>query len=564
LNSLYVYIRQETNVNVSHEQLANFYNLLKIRERWDRFLVDGIVDLGYESKKDDIIINSKDMQNQTKKNESAAEQSIPTDDDSLNHNNEERKLSKHNDGFKLSIDNNEAKDEVDGPNGRCEPETKTEGQVSQNDNQPGTNLTDETSDTVISPADIERDVDKETMPEIKQNSEESTEVTKLSEPTKKIQIPNAQCNLPYYFLLNNIIQEGEDIKYCNISDIVEGLSVSGDFKTISGIPLNEGEYTFNIQTDSVIGYEVSIYVNHDPRKLWVEIPSDEKVKPDKDSQEYITTQFKLIGASHRGRIHARKGTYRDDHFIVDSHNGWAISIVADGAGSSEFSSIGSKIICNESVNFIKKTIDKTEEDLILLLSELNNNIDDKPSIKKMKGYLYDILPAAIFHGRKAIEEYAISNENELKQYHTTALVTISKKIKDFYFTAAFQIGDGINATIDNEKLVILGTADHGEFVGQTLFATSDSAFISPIDLSNRIRYNFSDTPPLIISLSDGVTDSYFNTKDDVEDKDKWTEFVNELKNSEGTFKTAVEIMNWLNYYVSQEHDDRTIAIIEHF
>jgi len=515
------YLKSETKQDVSKEKILDFFNRLKITERWMSFNKEGKMDINDE----------KEIRDEQDKNTA---DEIKNDADDIK-----------SDGVKDIKDENKLNDDN-------VPEKKNEEAVAKEN---------EKEDDCILP-DFEGfnsgEIDNKTTDFPTEEKDDDSSDKSIVNKT----IPNAQCNNAYSLALNEITG-GDMMISSDVADIVKGLNISEDNKFIKGVPQISDDYIFKVETALHI-YNVSLFVNKDPKTLWVDNPSDELIKPDKDYFEITTPNLKMIAASYRGRMHALKGTYRDDHFLIEVYEDWAISVVADGAGSAKLSSTGSMIICDKTSSFIKENIKILNSEFFDFLVKAYDNKTDESLHKKIISKLYDLLPAAVFYARKSLEEHAIANDNELKLYHTTALVTISKKINNYYFTAAFQIGDGISVVFDNDELIVMGEADHGEFVGQTLFVTSGSAFNSSQVISKRIKYHISALPPLIFSMSDGITDSYFNTEKDIYDEKRWGEFINELKAEDGSFKPATEILEWLNYYVPQEHDDRTLVIIQHY
>ena len=141
-------------------------------------------------------------------------------------------------------------------------------------------------------------------------------------------------------------------------------------------------------------HKMLFVINQDPRKLWRNIPVDwenmpeHKYKNDDTQVEYVkvealadgTPQKDIVAASKRGRSHAQEGKPRDDYFRMEHmDNGWYIMAVADGAGSAKYSRQGSKIACDESVNYCMSKLGQSKafEDAIgnyVNLQELSNRV----------------------------------------------------------------------------------------------------------------------------------------------------------------------------------------------
>jgi hypothetical protein len=159
---------------------------------------------------------------------------------------------------------------------------------------------------------------------------------------------------------------------------LEQLGLSFDFSThiVSGEPEQAGEYRLtvnyqNLETSpqALQTAELNFVINSDPKSLWKNIASDNNVpfwKPDSECLGLTgLKQWKLAAASKRGRSHAHVGSCRDDDFAlcVDKESSWQLIAVADGAGSSEFSREGAKIVAHQSLEILKTQLQQTADRL---------------------------------------------------------------------------------------------------------------------------------------------------------------------------------------------------------
>lgn len=67
--------------------------------------------------------------------------------------------------------------------------------------------------------------------------------------------------------------------------------------------------------------------------------------------------WRIIGASRRGKMHAHKGIYREDAFALDQINGWHLMVVADGGGSCPLSRVGSQLAANAAITAMAQIIE---------------------------------------------------------------------------------------------------------------------------------------------------------------------------------------------------------------
>ncbi|MFX0135588.1 MAG: PP2C family serine/threonine-protein phosphatase [Candidatus Hodarchaeota archaeon] len=370
--------------------------------------------------------------------------------------------------------------------------------------------------------------------------------------------------------------------YANLDKI--GLQLIKDKKLISGIPTIHGKPEENYDFHLEIIYEtdkgkrerreLSLKILPDPRSLWKEIepPKDSKYKKDHTYTKLIQFQEKkpyslsdplsfkitksLVAASKRGRSHAHKGSFRDDHVTIEHMNdsGWTIIAVADGAGSAEFSRRGSLIACENSVEIINSQLKELGNDLKSYLKDEKN----------IKNFLYHILAETTYNSVKLIETEAKKSEHQLKDFHTTLLLLICKKIDKQYFIAGFWVGDGALAIYskDKKEIELLGYPDSGEFSGQTKFITMNEVIENGTELMSRIHYKLVDDFTALFAMTDGVSDPKFGTDNNLKDKTYWDKLWDELQRDVlSQEQIDQKLLDWLDFWSEGEHDDRTIAIL---
>ena len=364
---------------------------------------------------------------------------------------------------------------------------------------------------------------------------------------------------------------------------INGLSINKEKKIIEGIPEKSGvpeeNYDFHLEIIYITESkekgkrEISIKILPDPKSLWknLEPPPEIQHRKPHEAIEVITfiekikfkksTERQIIAASKRGRSHAHNAKFRDDHFKIAhlEKTGWSIITVADGAGSAELSRIGSEIACEKTLELITNQLYERDKELNALVGEEikhhNNNLRD---------LLYNILVNSVFQSVKSIEEFAKKENKNLRDFHTTMLVAICKKIKNNYFIAGCWIGDGALAIYNEGKeVILLGKPDSGEFSGQTKFITMKEIWQDSGDLINRIKYHIVPEFTSIMAMSDGVSDPLFETENNLNILNYWDTLWNQIKEQailkEGD--KAQNLLEWLDFWVEGEHDDRTIALL---
>lgn len=334
----------------------------------------------------------------------------------------------------------------------------------------------------------------------------------------------------------------------------------------------------------VLERKVQFVINQDPRKLWRDIPVDwenmtePKYKKDDIQIDYVkvealsdgTPQKDIVAASKRGRSHAQEGKPRDDHFKM-SHmdNGWYIMAVADGAGSAKYSREGSRIACEEVTNYCMAQLANSKDFESAVKQYNEHRTESESDARKAVGdYIYKIVGTAAFKAHKSINAEAAIKKLPAKQYATTLLLAICKKFEFGWFIATFWVGDGAICLYNKQAHTaeVLGVPDEGEYAGQTRFLTMPEIFKDATSLYQRLRFRIVDDFTALFLMSDGVSDPKFETDANLNNPDKWDALWTDLKENgveltDDNEETKNQLLAWLDFWSSGNHDDRTIAIL---
>ena len=280
----------------------------------------------------------------------------------------------------------------------------------------------------------------------------------------------------------------------------------------------------------------------DPWTIWKDLPVDwdnlPYPKPDTDSAR-VQGDALMIAASRRGRSHAHKALPRDDHMAVvhDADTGWHIMAVADGAGSAEFSRFGSQT-----------AVETVITELPLLLAK---HLPD-PAKADLDKALQDTLGTAARAAADAVDAVARDTGRRLRDYSTTLLIGIARKTPDGWFFASISVGDGMVGLIAGDEAPLMMSADAGAFAGQTTFLSSDAL----ADVSARIHCRTVPDFTAFLLMTDGVSDPMFASETATADPAAWASLYDQIK---GMDERA--LLDWLNFKIKGEHDDRTIVIL---
>jgi len=310
-------------------------------------------------------------------------------------------------------------------------------------------------------------------------------------------------------------------------------------------------------------YTMSLIVIADPKSLWnnIEPPSAPYFKKNTDSLFISQHPVRIAAASRRGRSHEHNGSFRDDDFFIhaDPASGWSTLIVADGAGGARFSRRGSEIATTEFGALILAAT--TGENGARLTNQLERWDESNEAQKSISAHFQKLFQEASVAAIKKIDAEAQSIPTSAKDYSTTVLVAVTKRIKTRTFIVAFWVGDGVIAAYGpSGKVRVMGQPDGGEHAGQTVFLDARVVMDGP-NFFKRITMGFFSDITSVLLMTDGVSDPKFETDSELSDPSKWDALWSEISPLLFTQSPEQALLNWLEFYSPKHHDDRTIAVL---
>ncbi|WP_266202752.1 PP2C family serine/threonine-protein phosphatase [Pontibacter kalidii] len=401
-----------------------------------------------------------------------------------------------------------------------------------------------------------------------------------------VSIPNATVGKPYEALVDFDQLHWRDVTNSDFEGLdTVGLCYDCETKVISGTPTRSGDLkvTFKYKVegepeDSALNEKlIPIVINPDPKSLWKNI---ESVKTDYYWKEDNITAFErlgdktLVAASKRGRSHANVGSFREDDLAYKyfESTGWSVVAVADGAGSAKMSRQGSKIACNSIVDYFSNHL--TEEsfsDFDILLKEYVESKGEETQ-KKLNYFVYNTLGQAALYAHKQLDAFATKDETPIKELHSTLIFTLFKKYEYGYAILSFGVGDCPIGLINKDlsSVTLMNWLDVGEFGGGTRFITMPDIFKSE-KFYTRFNFKLIDDFSFLMLMTDGIYDPKFVVEANLEKMEKWQELLNDLNGenedgvkvefNRGNADIASQLSDWMDFWSSGNHDDRTLAII---
>ncbi len=386
------------------------------------------------------------------------------------------------------------------------------------------------------------------------------------------QIANARVDSPYQAQIKRQGASNKAIEIkANSVKFSSAVGIAFDAQTAHfvGTPTVAGDYQiyflYRDQNEWLSG-QCTFIINADPRSLWqVNEPSaDEPYHKAHTAQHMICNDdFKLIAASRRGRSHEHAGSFRDDDFFIGqvADSPWSVLVVADGAGSAQFSRQGSKIAVDCAGQLLIDYIQQNQVNLDAQLAQWQTASSDDHSRTTAQAALYqefqDIFYKVVQTSIQRIETEAHAQNVLAKAFATTLLAAVVKQQDQQTFMSTFWIGDGAIVVYSADQLSLMGTPDSGEFAGQTRFL--DQSILS--NISERVKMGYFDDIAAVILMTDGISDPKFETDAGLKNQHKWDALWQELQSPLAAEQADSALLEWMHFFSSGHHDDRTLALL---
>ena len=227
--------------------------------------------------------------------------------------------------------------------------------------------------------------------------------------------------------------------------------------------------------------------------------------PENDESFEIKGKLSIFGATVRGKTHKHHAEWRDDSIAAGQTGPWSYIIACDGAGSADFSRLGSYHASQTMHKHLQKALDGKATGPV--------STDQPETLKLVKTALKDGALKAL----DEIKQHAAQCKQNPKLFHTTLLVLVHWQHDGIDCFSILQVGDGaifiMGEPNHSDPKVFLGN-DHGSHSGETVFLTSPNVDRS---LGRRIKFttlqdHVHHTPiPLLCAavMTDGVSDDFF-------------------------------------------------------
>lgn len=308
---------------------------------------------------------------------------------------------------------------------------------------------------------------------------------------------------------------------------------------------------------------------------WKVAPVDESWAPDAVASEFpeldrnnyqdheyveriVSDDWRIIGGSRRGRKQAHDSRFREDAMAFGHNQTATVLVVADGAGSSKFSRIGSHVAVNEVVDAGLAAVRAISD-------------DDKKEAGKLEQALSKALTETVRKARAKAVGVAEKSKLSPKEFRATLLTIIHYHAAGKELLLSNQVGDGAISLLMKDKTVKkFGDSDSGAFSGEV------SCFLTDSDAEKKAEniqiINNVDEVEAMFLCSDGIEDPFYPI--DKRALDIFKQWSNGVVEPLAGFKAQAEqppvfdqeaaawgLAQWLEFEKRGENDDRTIMVM---
>jgi hypothetical protein len=278
------------------------------------------------------------------------------------------------------------------------------------------------------------------------------------------------------------------------------------------------------------------------------------------SNPWLIKKWFVIGGSVIGKSHIESQLpCQDNHYYEDIGNDWGVAVVADGAGSAQYSHLGSQLIVQKTAGAFHELVIKNNWHQ---QNQLPSNEDWHLSAKKV-----------LTNVKEMLESYANVHQLETKSLAGTVIAVIYSPIG----LLITHIGDGRAAYCNDQnewKSIMIPWK--GEEANATVFMTSD---IWHEELDHFVESRVITEKPIAFTLmSDGCEKASFECSQVDPSTKQWSDpnkpypkffkpLVNTLKNLKQEGTSYSEIKNKWHSFLSDgnqtlkdESDDKTMIL----
>lgn len=381
------------------------------------------------------------------------------------------------------------------------------------------------------------------------------EKIKMTNPLLPNHLPNAKQNHPYEYKMPDNMPNNMVVQFEPECGLQFDTTQNDPPNKIIGTPHIHGDVLIHWYQQSALVGSSKLYINPDPKTLWKNLPSNPNARFYKPDAAHECQQSALacsVAARIRGRSHANHGGFCDDDFALVQHELAYGLCVSDGAGSAEFARYGSQLAVGAAAQSL----------LAWLQDEQSALLWQQYEPEQQRSHCRNLVIAA---ARQAYAAHYQAQEREqvsLKSLSATLLIVVTLPLKTgAWLTSSYWVGDGAMAILDpaTESIQLLGVGDTGQYAGETSFLSAKE--VQDEAVSWRVQQFETESMPLLLVMSDGVSDPYFETEAQMAKLGAWQALWQDLQPVLQAENPAQALELWLNFEAKGHYDDRTLALL---
>ena len=301
------------------------------------------------------------------------------------------------------------------------------------------------------------------------------------------------------------------------TEAVVSPSAEMESKEEEAVPANAGaEAKKPLSNEAVTGHTASLW-------KYLPVPAEEPEPAPETLRLYQKYGGGVVTAARvRGKKHKHEGTNCDDWYEVSGFQNLLFAAVSDGAGSKRFSRIGARESCRAAAGCLRRELEGLWTPALAADAALDIG---EPRCMAACTALAGAVQRSVLKAREAVEaafytrvtdpayEAVLGRPLELRDLSATLLVTVViPSGAGGRLVISCQVGDGMIALVDRKgpfdgSVRLMGTADSGEFSGETEFLVSPKmSSLEALQSRTKLSWSRSD---LLLMTTDGVSDDYF-------------------------------------------------------
>ena len=301
------------------------------------------------------------------------------------------------------------------------------------------------------------------------------------------------------------------------TEAVVSPSAEMESKEEEAVPANAGaEAKKPLSNEAVTGHTASLW-------KYLPVPVEEPEPAPETLRLYKKYGGGVVTAARvRGKKHKHEGTNCDDWYEVSGFQNLLLAAVSDGAGSKRFSRIGARESCRAAAGCLRRELEGLWTPALAADAALDIG---EPRCMAACTALAGAVQRSVLKAREAVEsafytrvnapayEAVLGRPLELRDLSATLLVTVViPSGAGGRLVISCQVGDGMIALVDRKgpfegSVRLMGTADSGEFSGETEFLVSPKmSSLEALQSRTKLSWSRSD---LLLMMTDGVSDDYF-------------------------------------------------------